>query len=344
MIYPKVATCQTNYMRGWCDGGAPHHRMALTLERLSSGRDIKILRLDYLLAIAALAVPVMSGTAHAQSGGSGPKSPTIEAISFPKKVTIAWDTKANDYVSTTKVESDPFKITDAGSAGNPDIIFTKDTTGVGSIKMFSENADGKFAVPVNTGDKRTDKKYILVIEVPTSDLAGAKSAKSVGATVKADPTKLDATLKIASVVVPGVLFELEKVAASKGGGGGGGGNNNGTGGGGGSKGGGKAGGNGTAGGGGGKTGGKAGGGGNSTAGGSATKPIGGRLNFRSSRPNVLAGGQAPNSASIRLSLRGSRTSPLKCHAGTHRRQCPTQWLHAMVVVGDAGFEPATNSV
>ena len=136
----------------------PHYCVPISLESLSNMYGIKILRLDYLLVIAALAVPIMSGTAHAHSGGSGPKSPTIEAISFPKKVTIAWDTKANDYVSTTKVESDPFKITDAGSAGNPDIIFTKDTTGVGSIKMFSENADGKFAVPVNTGDKRTDKK------------------------------------------------------------------------------------------------------------------------------------------------------------------------------------------
>ena len=259
-------------------------------------------RLDWWLAIAILACALVSVPVLAQSGGAS-KNPTIGAISLPKKVTIRWDDATSDYVATTKVESDPFKISDAGSAGNPEIIFSKDASGVGSIKMFSENADGKFAVPVSTGDKRTDKRYIVVVEVATGDLAGAKSAKSVGATLKADPTKLDATLKIATVVISGITFELEKSKGKKGGGGSsGGGGNNGT----------TGGGNGG--------GGSKGGGGNSTAGGGnggggsksgSTQVVGGRLNFRSSRQNILAGGQSPSTTSIRLSLRGSRTSPLK---------------------------------
>ena len=159
----------------------------------------------------------------------------------------------------------------------------------------------------------------MVVEVATGDLAGAKSAKSVGATLKADPTKLDATLKIATVVISGITFELEKSKGKKGGGGssGGGGNNGTTGGGnggGGSKGGGSSkGGGGKSGGGGNNStagGGGSNGGGGSSGGGSA-RVVGGRLNFRSSRQNILAGGQSPSTASIRLSLRGSRTSPLK---------------------------------
>ena len=262
--------------------------------------------LDWWRAMAILACAIAPFhcpfPALAQSGGAS-KNPTIGAISLPKKVTILWDDATSDYVATTKVESDPFKISDAGSAGNPEIIFSKDASGVGSIKMFSENADGKFAVPVSTGDKRTDKRYIVVVEVATGDLAGAKSAKSVGATLKADPTKLDATLKIATVVISGITFELEKSKGKKGGGGSsGGGGNNGT----------TGGGNGG--------GGSKGGGGNSTAGGGnggggsksgSTQVVGGRLNFRSSRQNILAGGQSPSTTSIRLSLRGSRTSPLK---------------------------------